>query len=264
MGIHNSAYIHPDAEIHETCEIGINVVIDGPVRLGPGCQLGHSVIVLGNTEIGAGCSIHSHAVIGDTPQDHKFSGSLSFCRIGQDCVIREGVSIHRACVEGASTTIGDRCYLMANSHVAHDCIVADDVTLVNGALLGGHVQVGPKAIISGNVGVHQFVRIGELAMIGAVAFVGQDIPPFMMTDHRGSVVGLNTIGMRRAGFTVAERNEVKSLFKVMYRSKLPAEAAKELASRLPATDVGHRFMQFFHHESRRGVGHIAPKLRIAA
>lgn len=264
MAVHRSAYVHPDAEIHSSCEIGINVVIDGPARLGAGCRLGPSAVVLGHTEIGAGCTIHSHAVIGDVPQDHKFDGSPSFCRIGENCVIREGVSVHRACTPGAATVIGDRCYLMTNSHVGHDCMLADDVTLVSGALLGGHVQVGWKAIISGNVGVHQFVRIGELAMIGAVSFIGQDIPPFLMTDHRGQVVGLNTVGMRRAGLSVEERKDVKALFKVMYRSGLPAEAAKELASTTAVTGAGCRFLQFFQDDSRRGLRYRATELRLAA
>lgn len=263
MGVHRSAYIHPDAKIHESCEIGVNVVIDGPVRMGPNCRLGPSVVVMGNTEIGAGCCLHAHAVIGDIPQDHKFKGRLSFCRIGENCVIREGVTVHRACNEGATTIVGNRCYLMTNSHVAHDCVLEDEVTLVSGALLGGHVQVGAKAIISGNVGVHQFVRIGELAMVGAASFVGQDIPPFMMTDHCGLVVGLNTIGMRRAGLSLAQRNDVKALYKLVFRSGLPVGAAKDVGRTVATTDAGQRFIQFFQDASRRGVRGDTARLRLA-
>jgi UDP-N-acetylglucosamine acyltransferase len=263
MGIHRSALIHPDAIVPESCDIGPNVVIDGPVRLGEGCRLGPSVVVMGYTEIGDGCSMHANAVIGDVPQDHKFNGTESYCRIGANSVIREGVTIHRACVPGEATIVGKRCYLMTNSHVAHDCVLDDEVTLVSGCLLGGHVRVGAKAIISGNVGIHQFVRIGELAMIGAVSFVGQDIPPFMMTDHRGSIFGLNSVGMRRAGLTVAERNEVKSLYKVMCRSGLHAEAARELGWSIASTDAGRRFMQFFQETSRRGIRNDAARLRLA-
>jgi UDP-N-acetylglucosamine acyltransferase len=139
MAIHATAFIDSHAVVDPTCEIGPHVVIDGPVRIGPGCWLGPSVIVVGHTEIGAGCFVHSHAVLGDVPQDRKFKGSISSCRVGEGCVIREGVTIHRASVEGAATVIGDRCYLMTNSHVAHDCILQNEVTLVSGALLGGHV-----------------------------------------------------------------------------------------------------------------------------
>lgn len=264
MGVHRSASIHPDAEIHPSSEIGINVVIDGPVRIGPDCRIGPAAVVMGNTEIGAGCRIHSHAVVGDVPQDHKYNGAPSFCRIGDNCVIREGVTIHRACIEGAATIVGDRCYLMTNSHVAHDCVLGEGVTLVSGALLGGHVSVGAKAIVSGNVGVHQFVRIGEFAMVGAVSFVGRDIPPFMMTDHQGAVAGLNAVGMRRAGFSQMERSEVKALYKVMCRSGLPAAAAKELGRAMAVTQAGKRFLQFFEDASRRGVTNDAGGIRLAA
>lgn len=264
MGIHPTAYIHAAADIHSSCEIGPNVVIDGPVRIGANCQLGPSSIILGHTEIGADCSIHSHAVIGDVPQDRKYEGALSYCRIGNGCIIREGATIHRACVEGASTIVGERCYLMTNSHVAHDCVLADEVTLVSGALLGGHVQVGHKAIVSGNVGVHQFVRIGELAMVGGVAMIGQDIPPFTMTNHNGEVVGLNTIGLRRAGISPRERNEIKLLFKVVYRSGMSLARAIELASELATTECGRRFIEFFDAQSRRGIHRFSVPLKVAA
>jgi len=253
MAIHATAFIDSHAVVDPTSEIGPHVVIDGPVRIGPNCRLGPSVIVVGNTEIGAGCSVHSHAVIGDIPQDRKFKGSLSTCRIGEGCVIREGVTIHRASIEGAATIVGDRCYLMTNSHVAHDCVLEDEVTLVSGALLGGHVQVGRKAIISGNTGVHQFVRIGELAMIGGVAMIGQDIPPFTMTDHQGAVVGLNSVGLMRDGFSSSDRDEIRNLFKIIYRSGMTFQRAVELATELAVTEAGKRFAAFFRSDSHRGV-----------
>lgn len=257
MGIHPTASIHPDAEVHRSCEIGPHVVIDGPVRVGADCRFGPSVIVMGRTEIGTGCSIHSHAVIGDTPQDHKYTGAVSFCRIGNRCIIREGVTIHRACVEQAATIVGDDCYLMTNSHVAHDCVLADEVTLVSGALLGGHVQVGRRAIVSGNTGVHQFVRIGELAMIGAVAMVSQDVPPFAMTDHDGKVAGLNAIGLMRAGISPGERQEIKALFRIIYRSDLTLSRSVALASEVAATEAGRRFVEFFDVDSARGIRRLS-------
>lgn len=256
MAIHPTAFIDSLAVVDPTCEIGPHVVIDGPVRIGRGCWLGPSVVVVGHTEIGAGCFVHSHAVIGDVPQDRKFNGSISSCRIGEGCVIREGVTIHRASVEGAATVVGDRCYLMTNTHVGHDCVLDNEVTLVSGALLGGHVQVGRKAIISGNAGVHQFVRIGELAMIGGVAMISQDIPPFTMTDHHGAVVGLNSVGLMRDGFTSVDRDEIKNLFKIIYRSGMSFQRAIELAAELAVTDAGKRFVAFFNSGSRRGVRKI--------
>ncbi len=264
MGIHATAFVHSDAVVHPSCEIGPHVVIDGPARIGADCHFGPSAIVLGNTEIGAGCSIHSHAVIGDIPQDHKFNGAETYCRIGQACVIREGVTIHRACVEGEATVVGDRCYLMTNSHVGHDCILADEVTLVSGALLGGHVQVGRKAIISGNTGIHQFVRIGEMAMIGGVAMISQDIPPFAMTNHDGEIAGLNAVGLMRAGVPSDERQEIKALFKIIYRSGMSLERAVELASELAVTESGRRFVEFFDLGSRRGIRRFSSRRKAAA
>lgn len=264
MGIHPTAYIHPDARVHGSCDLGPHVVIDGPVRIGANCRLGPSAIVLGHTEIGADCLIHSHAVIGDIPQDHKYSGATSYCRIGTGCIIREGVTIHRACVEEAATIIGDRCYLMTNSHVAHDCVLADEVTLVSGALLGGHVQVGRKAIVSGNTGVHQFVRIGELAMVGGVAMICQDVPPFAMTNHDGEIVGLNAVGLMRSGMSLEERQEIKALFKIVYRSGMSLEQSIELAMEIVRTDAGRRFVAFFDVESRRGIRRLSISRRAAA
>lgn len=252
MPVHHSAIVHPDAVVHPDAEIGPHVVIDGPVNIGADCRIGPSAVLVGNTDIGRGSQIHSHAVIGDVPQDRKFEGEISYCRIGQRCVIREGVTIHRAVGAGDATVIGDDCYLMTNAHVAHDCVLGDGVTLVSGALLGGHVQMGNGAIVSGNVGVHQFVRIGELAMIGAVAMIAQDVPPFLMTDRDGAVVGLNSVGVLRAGMAPDERAEIKRLFKLMYHSGLVMDQALQMADQTAATPSGRLFVEFFQNGSCRG------------
>jgi len=253
MAVHASAFVHPDAQVHPSCEIGPHVVVDGPIQIGPDCRLGPSVVLLGHTEIGAGCMIHAHAVIGDVPQDFKFDGGLSYCRVGDCCVIREGATIHRAVTEKGATLVGDRCYLMTNSHVGHDCKLGVNVTLVSGALLGGYVEVGDHAIISGNAAVHQFVRIGERAMVSGLAKVVQDVPPFLMTDRDGSIVGLNSIGLARGNCTPDERREVKTLFKVVYRSGMSFQRALEMAHEIAATAAGRRFVQFLMTESRRGL-----------
>lgn len=264
MAIHRTAWIDPAAKVHESVEIGPNVVIDGPVTIAANCRLGPSAVVLGETEIGESCNIHSHAVIGDTPQDQKFSSGATRCVVGSNCTIREGVTIHRATQAGGATVVGANCYLMTNSHVAHDCVLGDGVTLVSGALLGGHVQVGNRAIIAGNSGVHQHVRIGELAMVAAVTMVSQDVPPFCLTNHDGEIVGLNTVGLMRAGFTPAERLELKVLFKLMCRSDVPRIQALEIAGELATFDTTVRFLEFFTAESQRGIRRLRVVGRIAA
>ena len=264
MGIHPTAYIHADADVHPTCELGPHVVIDGAVRIGANTKIGPAAVILGNTEIGTGCSIHSHCVIGDVPQDHKYTGATTYCRIGNDCVVREGATIHRACIRDAATVVGDGCYLMTNSHVGHDCVLEEEVTLVSGALLGGHVHVGRKAIISGNTGVHQFVRIGELAMVGGVAKIVQDVPPYMMTDRDGAVVGVNAIGLMRAGLSIVERQEIKELYKLLYRSGMSLERCIEMVKTVAVTDAGRRLVEFFTHGSRRGVRRVRRERRVVA
>lgn len=259
MRVHPTAYIHPDAVVHPTCHIGPHVVIEGPVRIGANCHLGPSVVVMGNTDIGADCQIHAHAVIGDTPQDQKYTGAISYCRIGQGCVIRESVTIHRASIAQATTVVGNDCHLMTCSHVAHDCILADEVTLVSGALLGGHVQIGPQAIISGNVGIHQFVRIGQLAMLGGVAMISRDVPPFTMTDHQGEIIGLNAVGLARRGISTAEQQDLKTLFKVVCRSGMSHSRSIELAAELAQTDIGRQFVEFFQAETLRGFSRFRGK-----
>lgn len=252
MTLHSSAVVDPVAQIDSTTTVGPHVVIEGPVTIGPGCQIGPAATIIGHTTIGAGCRIESHAVIGDVPQDYKYQNELTYCRIGDECVIREGVTIHRASREGQATIVGDRCHLMTNSHIGHDCVLQDEVTLQSGVLLGGHVQVGNRTVISANVGVHQFVRIGELAMIGSVAMIAQDVPPYLMTDDDGKIVGLNAIGLNLAGIDPEIGQEIKALFKIVYRSGMPFQKARELAEEFKVSDFGDRFLQFFESGSARG------------
>lgn len=260
MSIHPSAVIHPDAVVHSTARLGPYVVIDGAVVIGPGCRIAASAVIMGNTTLGENCCVHSHAVIGDVPQDRAFQGELSFLNIGDECIIREGVTIHRGTGEGTATRIGNRCHLMTCSHVAHNCCLGDDVTLVSGALLGGYVQIGNRAVVSGNVGIHQFVRIGELAMIGGVSIIVQDIPPFLMTGHDGSVAGVNVVGLKRAGFDAGERQEIRDLFKLVYRSRLCGAEIIKAADKMALTDAGRRFVDFLQQETRRGIRRRSSKV----
>lgn len=264
MSVHPTAIIDSQAVVDSSATIGPHVVIDGPVRIGPGCHVAAFAVILGNTEIGAGCRIHSHAVIGDLPQDRAHQGGESYCRIGADCTIREGVTIHRGTATGSETVIGNRCLLMTNSHVGHNCHVGDDVMLISGSLLGGYVDVGSRAVISGNAAVHQFVRIGELAMICGLSRVTQDVPPFFMTDQDGSVVGENRIGLMRARMSPLERTEIKTAFRAIYRSGLGHHDAIAYLTSYVTSDAGRRLVEFISISSKRGMSRDSLRLRRAA
>jgi UDP-N-acetylglucosamine acyltransferase len=253
MPIHRTAIIDAQAQVHPTADIGPHVVIEGPVTIGPDCAVSPFAILLGHTEIGAGCRIHSHAVIGDVPQDRAYQGGTSYCRIGAGCIIREGVTIHRGTATESATVIGERCFLMTNSHVGHNCVLEDDVILISGALLGGHVHVGARAVISGNAAVHQFVRIGELAMISGLAKIVQDIPPYCMTDRSGAVVGVNSVGLRRAGLSSVERAEIKEAYRILYRTQHDSRQARELLARTLTTAAAARILNSVEDGSKRGL-----------
>lgn len=264
MAIHRTALIDPRAHVDGSAIIGPNVVIEGPVHVGPQCRVAASAIILGNTKIGAGCTIHSHAVIGDIPQDHAYKENDSSCLIGEQCTIREGATIHRGTGPGTATIVGDRCFLMTNSHVAHNCEIGNDVTLVSGALLAGYVRVGSRAVISGNAAIHQFVRIGELAMVSGLAKVCQDVPPFFMTDREGAVVGENRVGLMRAGLTVLERSEIKAAFRVIYRSGLGHQAILDYLTGYVSTEAGQRLLAFLSMKSKRGLSRDTSRIKRVA
>ncbi len=252
MAVHPLALVDLCAEIHPSAEIGPHVVIEGPVTIGAGTIIKPFAVIIGPTSIGENCRIHSHAVVGDAPQDRAYKDENSSCRIGAGTIIREGVTIHRATGQDAVTSLGRNCHLMTNSHVGHNCVLEDEVTLVSGALLGGHVHVARQAIISGNAAVHQFTRIGRLAMVGGLSKVTQDIPPFMMTDREGSVAGINLVGLRRAGYGPQERADVKEAFRILYRMGLNLPHALELIEDQGTTAVAP-LVEFLVLSSRRGL-----------
>ncbi|MCX7017893.1 MAG: acyl-ACP--UDP-N-acetylglucosamine O-acyltransferase [bacterium] len=216
--IHPSAIIDPAAEIDSSAIIGPYVIIEGQARIGARTRImAHSHIV-GRAIIGDDNEIYTGAAIGHPPQHLGYKGEETGVVIGNRNVFREYVTIHRAYEEGHNTTIGDHNFLMSCSHVGHDAVMGSRIVMANCALLGGHTTVGDGAVLSGNVAVHQFVRIGRLAMIGGVTRVIQDVPPFMMVVGHSEIHGLNVVGMRRAGFSPQTRRHIKHAYKLLYRS----------------------------------------------
>lgn len=250
--IHSTAIIHPDAEVDSSVEVGPYAIIDGDVLVGANCVLGPQVHLTGHTVIGDRNRFHTGCVIGDGPQDFKYDGAPTRLRIGEGNTFREHVTVHRSNKVGDDTVIGSGNYLMAHSHVGHNCVLHDNIIMANGALLGGHVEVFDQVFISGNCLVHQFVRIGQLALMQGGSAISQDLPPFCIARGDNGICGLNVIGLRRAGMSAEERKELKSLYHHLFRSGEKLTRAVDLAqSRY--TSVAAQTMLGFVVGSKRGV-----------
>jgi len=254
VAIHPTAVIEDGARVGADVDVGPFAYIAAGAQIGDGCHIGPHTTIYGHTTLGSGCRVHAGAVLGDLPQDFGFEDGESFVRIGDGCAIREGVTVHRGSKPGTETVIGSRCMLMAFSHFAHNVQLADDVIVANGALLAGYVSVGPRAFISGNVAVHQFARVGRLAMLGGGAMISKDVPPFctMRPAMENAVAGLNVIGMRRAGVSPADRAAVKRAFKLLYHSGLNVSQAQEQLGE-QFSDGPAREIHDFIAESERGI-----------
>ncbi len=259
--IHPTAIVDPAARIGPGTRIGPYCVLEGPVEIGPGNEiLAHSVI-LGRVRIGAGNHIGPHACIGTPPQSIGAHAQDTGVVIGDRNVIREFATIHRALDPERPTRIGDGNFIMSGGHVAHDCVVGDHCVLTNGAFVSGHCQIGDRVNISSPVGVHQFVRIGRLAILSAGAQVGMDVPPFMLVEGRNTVRGLNRVGMQRAGIGPEARRQIKHVYRVLYRSGLPLDQALDALEGEDLLPEPREIVAFCRAPSRRG---IMPGPRAAA
>jgi UDP-N-acetylglucosamine acyltransferase len=257
--------------VHPTAVVGASA------RLGPGVKVGPFAVVEGDTDIGAHTEVRAHAVLkrfttlgeentvhegailGGEPQDVAFTGAVTRLRIGAGNRIREGVTIHRATRPGGETVVGSGCFLMAYAHVAHECVLGDGVVMANNVALAGHVAIEDRAFLSGGVVVHQFCRVGRLAMVGGNSKIVQDCLPFVITDGvPGRARGLNVTGLRRAGAKPAQLRVLKEAYRWLLRSSLPQQAALERMAALgdPWVDEIIAFVRAskrgFHHAAREG------------
>lgn len=252
MPIHPTALVDSRAEIHSETDIGPYVVIDGPVRVGRGTHIFAHAFLTGDSEIGEDNEIHMGAVIGHTPQDSAYKGGQSFLRIGHRNVIREHSQVHRGTTEGSATVIGDDNYFMHHSHVAHNCQIGNQTIIAGGALLAGYVQVEDQAFVSGNCVVHQFVRIGTLAILRGLSRTSRDVPPFCIMDGTHTVRGINLVGLRRAGFSHERIYALRQAFTRLFRQKINLKRAVEELRQEPCSpDVS--YLLDFIAQSKRGV-----------
>ena len=243
--IHLSAIIGSGAKIGANVEIGPHSVIGGAVTIADDCVIGANVVIEGEVSLGRGNRIGHGAIIGGEPQDVGFSpATRSRVEIGEKNVIREHCTIHRGTAEGSVTKIGDGNFLMGGVHVGHNCEIGDNVIIANNCLLGGYVLVDDGAFLGGGCVFHQFMHVGRLAIAQGASAFGKDIPPFLIAAERNYVFGLNTIGLRRAGFSREQRDEIKRAFKLVYLSGLNTRQALEKSRQSEWTEAGREFFQF--------------------
>jgi len=217
--IHPTAIIHPDATIGSNVSIGAFTIIDADVTLGDDCTIDPHVWISGNTTLGNKNFVGFGSHIGGNPQDSSFDKSIkSGVIIGMSNTIREHVTIHRSTSENGFTVIGDDNMLMVNCHLAHDVQVGDSNILANNLLVAGHVQIGSFCFLGGGAGFHQFLKIGDYSFCQGNASLSKDIPPYCMVHSQNQLVGLNVIGLRRAGFNGEQRKEIKSAYSLLFKS----------------------------------------------
>ena len=248
--IHPTAVIHPSAQIAPGVDIGPFAVIGEDVVLHPRVRVGpHAVVEF--ADVGEASQIHAGAFVGTAPQDLKYRGERTKVILGPGCVVRECVTLNRGTAATGETRIGARCLFMAYSHVAHDCIIGNEVIMANSVAVAGHAEIGEGAVIGGMVGLHQFVRVGKLAMIGAGAMVPLDIPPFALAwGDRARLNGLNLIGLRRRGFSNDQIAALKKAYRDIFASDEPIADKLARMSQEPQPEPVKDLIDFLKKSSR--------------
>ncbi|MBA2585850.1 MAG: acyl-ACP--UDP-N-acetylglucosamine O-acyltransferase [Chthoniobacterales bacterium] len=254
MSIHPSAIVDPAAQIAADVAIGPYAVIGSGARIDGGCVLLSHVIMEGDVQLGANNLVGHGAILGAPPQDIGFLSEMrSGVTIGQNNRIREYCTIHRGAIAESRTVIGDDNFLMAGAHVGHNCVITDGVIIANNCLLGGHVRIDERAFIGGATTLHQNMHVGRLVMAQGSSAFGKDIPPFLLAAERNYVFGVNQIGLKRAGFSSSDRDEIKRAFKLLYRSGLNTRQALEAAGQTDFGPLGREFFAFVANAKKRGI-----------
>lgn len=253
--IHQTALVHPEAQLADDVEVGPWSIIEAGVSIGQGSSIGPHVVIRRNTTIGSGNRIFQFASVGEDPQDKKYAGEETRLEIGDGNTIREFTTIHRGTAQDAGVTrIGNRNLLMAYTHVAHDCVLADDVILSNAASLAGHVHIGDHAILSGFALVHQFCSIGQHAFVGMGAHITRDVMPYtLVAGTPPQPRGLNSEGLKRRGFGQQQLGDIKQAYKLLFGSNLPLAEATQRIGELAEGRPHIAIMADFLRDSRRSI-----------
>jgi UDP-N-acetylglucosamine acyltransferase len=252
--------IHPAALVDSAVKLGTDVEIGPFSIIGPQAVIGERtivqshVVIEGEVSIGTGNFIGHGAIIGAPPQDVSFSPERKTrVEIGHDNIIREYCTIHRGSPDGSVTKIGDKNFLMASAHIGHNCVIGNNVIIANNCLLAGHVRVDDGAFLGGGSTFHQYMHIGRLVMVQGSSAFGKDLPPFVIAAERNYVFGLNVVGLRRAGFSAKDRNEIKAAFKLIYFSGLNLSQALEKAPTMNCGAPAREFLDFVANAKKRGI-----------
>ncbi len=253
MSIHPTAIIDPRAELGTNVFVGPYCVLGPGVELGDGCWLQHHVSMTGPVKIGKDNRFFHACSIGEVTQDLKYREEPTYAQIGHNNTFREYVTVHRATMPGDATRIGSDGNFLAYSHVAHDCVVGDRVIFSNNGTLAGHVEVGDHAVIGGLTAVHQFCRIGRLALTGGCSKIVQDVPPFMIADgNPAEVRTVNVVGMERAGMSEEQIRNVKRVYQVLYRKELNLKQAMSVLHAEHTSPEAVEIIAFIE-KSQRGI-----------
>jgi UDP-N-acetylglucosamine acyltransferase len=254
LKIHPTAIVDPVARIGDDVEVGPFSIIGPQVAIGERTIVQSHVVMEGEVAIGTGNSIGHGVIIGALPQDLSFSPERKTkVEIGNDNVIREYCTIHRGSPEGSVTKIGDKNFLMAGAHLGHNCEIGNNVIIANNCLLAGHVRVDDAAFLGGGSTFHQHMHVGRLVMVQGSSAFGKDLPPFVIAAERNSVFGVNMIGLRRAGFSAQDRDEIRTAFKLVYLSALNISQALEKAATINLGAAAREFFYFVASAKKRGV-----------
>jgi UDP-N-acetylglucosamine acyltransferase len=254
MKIHRTAIVDPDAQIGGGGEIGPYSVIGSGAKIGDNTVVQSHVVIEGDVTIGARNFVGHGAIIGPPPQDLGFSPDRKTkVDIGNENVIREYCTIHRGSPEGSATKIGDKNFLMVGVHIGHNCEIGNNVIIANNCLLAGHVRVDDQAFLGGGSTFHQYMHVGRLVMVQGSSAFGKDLPPFTIAAERNSIFGVNVIGLKRAGFSAKDRDEIKDAFKLLYASGLNISQALEKAASMKLGAPAREFFDFVANAKKRGI-----------